>query len=128
MLAVGRGSRQSGILAAYWIYVRNWGTGRALDQERAVAVRHRLQQATMWTRPTPKSSSSHCGCWPTLLADAVEMRGIDGAVERPGPAVGLAGEGLRRLQTGLVRNYALAMLVGVVAVLAYFVVRALLGW
>ena len=36
-------------------------------------------------------------------------------------------EGLRRLQTGLVRNYALVMLAGVVALLAYLLVRAAFG-
>ena len=39
------------------------------------------------------------------------------------------GQILRQVvQTGLVRNYALAMLVGVVGVVVYFVVRAALGW
>ena len=61
------------------------------------------------------------------LTDVVEP-GIDGAVDGLGWLTGLAGEGFRRLQTGLVRNYALAMLAGVVAVLAYFAVRVLLGW
>ena len=40
---------------------------------------------------------------------------------------GLAGEGVRRLQTGLVRNYALAMLVGVVAIVVYLILRSMLG-
>ena len=58
-----------------------------------------------------------CICIAELFADQAHHRLIN-----------LAGEGLRRLQTGLVRNYALAMLVGVVAVLAYFVVRSVFGF
>ena len=60
-----------------------------------------------------------------FLADAVEMRGIDGAVNGLARLTGLLGEGTRRTQTGLVRNYALALLVGVVVVVGYFVVRSL---
>jgi NADH:ubiquinone oxidoreductase subunit 5 (subunit L)/multisubunit Na+/H+ antiporter MnhA subunit len=63
-----------------------------------------------------------------FFADTVEVRGIDGAVNGLAKLAGLAGEGVRRLQTGLVRNYALAMFAGVVALLAYFIVRAVLGW
>ena len=63
-----------------------------------------------------------------LLSDVVEERGIDRAVDGLAKAVGLAGEGVRRLQTGLVRNYALAMLLGVVAIVAYLVLRSVLGF
>ena len=62
-----------------------------------------------------------------LMVDAVEERSIDGAVNGLARLVGLAGEGLRRLQTGLVRNYALAMFIGIVAVMIYFVVRSVWG-
>jgi NADH:ubiquinone oxidoreductase subunit 5 (subunit L)/multisubunit Na+/H+ antiporter MnhA subunit len=56
----------------------------------------------------------------------VEARAIDGAVNGLARLAGLAGEGLRRLQSGLVRHYALAMLAGVVLVLLYFLLASVL--
>ncbi len=47
---------------------------------------------------------------------------IDGAVNGVGAAVRGAGGGLRRVQTGYVRNYALLLAAGVVALLLYVVV------
>jgi len=35
---------------------------------------------------------------------------------------------LRRVQSGLVRNYALAMFIGIVAVMIYFVIRSVWGF
>ena len=53
-----------------------------------------------------------------------DLRVIDGAVNGLGRAFGgLAGAG-RRLQSGLVRTYALAFLAGVVALILVVVVRA----
>jgi len=63
-----------------------------------------------------------------ILTDVVEERTIDAAVNGLAQVVNLTGEGVRRLQTGLVRNYALAMFVGVVVIVAYFFVRSILGY
>ena len=49
---------------------------------------------------------------------------IDGAVNGVGVLVRDAGRGLRRVQTGLVRNYALAVVGGMVALLTYLLVWA----
>ena len=48
---------------------------------------------------------------------------IDGAVDGVANAVGAAGAVLRRTQTGRVRNSAIGLATGAVAVLVYFVVR-----
>ncbi|MEP6659934.1 MAG: NADH-quinone oxidoreductase subunit L [Acidimicrobiales bacterium] len=48
---------------------------------------------------------------------------IDGAVNGAGAIAKGAGTGLRRLQTGYVRNYALGIAVGAVALLAWFISR-----
>lgn len=48
---------------------------------------------------------------------------IDGAVVGSGRLARTGGDGLRRVQSGVVRNYALAILIGVVALLAYVLVR-----
>ncbi|MCL7453202.1 MAG: NADH-quinone oxidoreductase subunit L [Anaerolineae bacterium] len=117
----------AGILAAWWIYVRNWGLAGRLTQsarrlyDLAFAGYH-ADRAYMEAIVQPLRMLGEG------LAGAVEQRSIDRAVNGVGELVGLAGEGLRRLQTGLVRNYALAMFLGVVAILAYFVLRGVLSW
>ena len=59
-----------------------------------------------------------------LSANFVDRRVIDGALVGTGGAVARFSEGLRRLQTGYVRNYAVLFLLGVVALLTVLVVRA----
>ena len=59
----------------------------------------------------------------TFLAEVVDRKVIDGAVNGVGVAVKEAGGGLRRVQTGVLRNYALAIVTGVVLLLAYMITR-----
>jgi NADH-quinone oxidoreductase subunit L len=59
----------------------------------------------------------------TFIADVVDRKIIDGAVNGVGLAVKEAGGGLRRVQTGVLRNYALAIVTGVVLLLAYMITR-----
>ena len=61
----------------------------------------------------------------TFLAEGIDRKTIDGAVNGIGKSVREAGDGLRRMQTGLVRNYALAIVAGVVMLLAYMWTRAI---
>jgi len=58
-----------------------------------------------------------------FLASVVDERGIDGAVNGVGQLFQWAASRGRRLQTGLVRNYGLAFLVGVVLIFVYVGVR-----
>jgi NADH-quinone oxidoreductase subunit L len=58
-----------------------------------------------------------------VLAGPVDQGGVDKAVGNIARLVALTGEGLRRLQTGYVRSYALSILVGAVLLTAYFVGR-----
>jgi NADH-quinone oxidoreductase subunit L len=58
-----------------------------------------------------------------FLSDDVDKKGIDGAVNGIGSAARLGGGGLRRLQTGLVRNYALGIAFGTVLLLLYVSTR-----
>ncbi|MBI2705842.1 MAG: NADH-quinone oxidoreductase subunit L [Actinobacteria bacterium] len=50
---------------------------------------------------------------------------IDGAVNGVGKVVAVAGEGIRRVQTGYVRTYALGVALGAVLILAFVVTRVL---
>jgi NADH-quinone oxidoreductase subunit L len=116
-----------GAFAAYWIYVRRWGLAERMTRSAQwlydiVYDKYYVDEAYTEVIVKPLRMLGR------TLADAVERRSIDGAVNGLAHLVSLAGEGLRRVQTGLVRNYALAMLVGVVGVVVYFVVRAALGW
>ena len=115
-----------GFFAAYWIYIRNWGlAGRMTKGAQGlydiVYNKYYVDEAYMEAIVKPLRMLGD------ILDRDVETRGIDRAVNGLAQVVRLAGEGVRRLQTGLVRNYALAMLIGVVAVVLYFVVRSVWG-
>jgi NADH-quinone oxidoreductase subunit L len=58
-------------------------------------------------------------------ATAFDLGVIDAAVNGVGETVTRSAAGLRRLQTGFVVNYALTMLIGVVALVGLFVARSL---
>ncbi len=62
-----------------------------------------------------------------FLANPIDKLVIDGAVNGTGRLVARASGGLRKLQTGFVRNYALLMLAGVVLVVAWFTLIVMLG-
>jgi NADH-quinone oxidoreductase subunit L len=117
----------AGLVLAYWLYIRNWG------------MAERMAKSAQWLHSLVYAGYHVDKLYTNYivkplrmlgdgLADFVEKRGIDGAVNGLARLVDLTGEGLRRLQTGLVRNYALAILAGVVAVLAYLIVRSVLGF
>jgi NADH-quinone oxidoreductase subunit L len=57
-------------------------------------------------------------------SSAVEVKGIDGAVNGFAFLVRATGRQLRKVQTGYVRNYALGLTAGLVLVLAYVLTRA----
>jgi NADH-quinone oxidoreductase subunit L len=58
------------------------------------------------------------------LTGVVDLKVIDGAVNGVGSLVRRAGGGLRRLQTGLVRQYAIGIVVGGALLLLYMLTRA----
>jgi NADH-quinone oxidoreductase subunit L len=62
------------------------------------------------------------GAW--ITAYVIDGRIIDGAVNAIGGGVKLLAEGGRRVQTGFVRSYALAVFLGAVAILVYVGVRS----
>ncbi len=115
-----------GIFVAYWLYVRRWGAAERWSKSAGWLydlVWHKYYVDEAYTEVIVKPLRA----LGSALERDVELRGIDGAVNSLAWLVGRAGQGLRRLQTGLVRNYALAMLVGVVAILIYFVVKSMVG-
>jgi NADH-quinone oxidoreductase subunit L len=59
-----------------------------------------------------------------FLSEGLDHSVIDGAVNGVGRLARESGQGLRRVQTGLVRNYALAIVFGTVALLVYVTTQA----
>jgi NADH-quinone oxidoreductase subunit L len=116
-----------GFLTAYWLYVRRWGLAERLTKQ-ARWLYDLLFNAYYMDEAYNEVVVSPLRSLAGILADVVEVRGIDGMVHGLARVTGLAGERIRRLQTGLVRNYALATLAGVVALLAYLLLRGWLKW
>jgi NADH-quinone oxidoreductase subunit L len=58
-----------------------------------------------------------------LLSNGLDHSIIDGAVNGVGTVTRWGGQGLRRVQTGLVRNYALGIVAGTVLLLLYVATR-----
>ncbi len=116
----------AGIFVAYWLYIRRWGLAERMTKSaqwlyNLVYNKYYVDEGYTEAVIKPLRGLGD------LFSDVVDPRGIDGGVNGLAKVIGLAGEGLRRAQTGLVRNYALAMFVGVVAVVAYFILRGVLG-
>jgi len=115
-----------GLLAAYWLYVRHWGAAARWTRSAGwlydlLVHKYYVDEAYTEAIVNPLRSLA------TALDGVVEARGVNGAVDGLARLVGMAGEGLRRLQTGRVRNYALVMLLGVVAVVGYLIAWST-GW
>jgi len=126
LLAISLLAVAIGFVAAYWIYIRNWGLGARMTKSAQwlydiVYNKYYVDEAYTEVIVKPLRMLGD------FIAVAVEERSIDRAVNGFAQLFGLAGEGLRRLQSGLVRNYALAMFIGIVAVMVYFLVRSVWG-
>jgi NADH-quinone oxidoreductase subunit L len=59
------------------------------------------------------------------LTDVFDQKGVDGAVNGTAAAVGFAGRQLRRVQTGFLRNYALAVFGGGTLIVFFLLARGL---
>jgi NADH-quinone oxidoreductase subunit L len=88
-----------GPLAA--IFARGW----YLDVALAAAVDRFGRPASQW------------------LADVIDQKGVDGAVNGTATVVAFAGRQLRRVQTGFLRNYALAVFGGGTLMVFFLLVR-----
>ena len=111
---------------AWWLYLRNWGMAERWS-EGARWLYDIVYNKYYVDRAYDEAIVKPLRRVAEVLSSVVEARGIDGAANGVGRLVGLAGEGLRRLQTGLVRDYALVLLAGAVLVVIYFVARSVLG-
>ena len=84
------------------------------------------QRATTSTSGSRRFVSGPVTAFARFLSEGVDRDVIDGAVNGIGRAFQRAGGGLRKVQTGLVRNYALAIVLGAVLLLVFVATRATL--
>jgi NADH-quinone oxidoreductase subunit L len=63
--------------------------------------------------------------WAAILSEPIDMGIVDGAVNGIAELIGGSSRELRRVQTGYVRNYALAVALGVVVILIFLAIRFL---
>ncbi len=112
-----------GLTLAYLTYGARLGDGRLVDPERAAARLPRLYRVAWhklyvdelytWLFVRPFRAAAD------FLWRVVDDDLVDGAVNGAGRLIAAAGQASRRLQSGYVRQYALSMLLGVVAIAAY---------
>jgi NADH-quinone oxidoreductase subunit L len=119
--AVATGAAAVGAAAAWALYGRevDWLAlrRRYAGPWRALADRLYVDQAYEFFTVTLGRAAA------AFLARTVDQRGIDGAVNGVAELVGDAARSGRRLQSGLVRSYALATLGGAVLIVAFLVFR-----
>ncbi len=115
----------AGIYLAYYFYVKNPGVTDRLRER--MSVLHRVASNGYYFDTAYDYLRQ--GFWATahFFADTVDQGGIDAAVNGVARGAGWLGERTRRLQTGLVGTYALTLFVGLVIVLAYFLLSSLVN-
>ena len=116
--AVGGGHpAAAGAVIAWLLYIRpfDWLALRRWARLAALAERCVDQAYEFFT--------VNLGGPAAFLARNVDQRGIDGAVNGVAELVGNAARSGRRLQSGLVRSYALGVLGGAVLIVAFLVFR-----
>lgn len=124
LLLVSAGVALAGIYLAYRAYVQDPDLSERLRQR--LSVFHRLADNGYYFDLAYDQIRKGFWATATFCADVVDLRGIDAAVNGVARGFGWVGERTRRLQTGLVGAYALTLFVGLVIVLGYFLVMALI--
>jgi NADH-quinone oxidoreductase subunit L len=99
-----------------------WGSGR-IDwlavRERIPGLRRFLMRGWYFDDAYSRGLVPAAAVGARFLAFGIDRRVIDGAVNATGWGLGRLSAAGRRVQTGLVRNYALAFLLGIVALFVY---------
>ena len=104
-----------GIAAAAMVYLRGKGSARAIERTE-FAHGWYIDEAYSWFMGGPGRRFFEAVSW-------FDRTVIDGVVNGVAAGVSATGSGLRLAQTGRVRNSAIGIAAGTVAVLVYVVVR-----
>jgi NADH-quinone oxidoreductase subunit L len=119
--AIATGMAAIGAVVAWLLYGRRFDwlalRARVAPAWRALAERLYVDQAYEFLTVTLGRALA------AFLAVTVDQRTLDGAVNGAAELVGTAARDGRRLQSGLVRNYALGVLGGAVLIVAFLVLR-----
>ncbi len=107
----------SGIGLAYSIWLRNRVRAETVEPE---VLRHAWYVDALYQKIVEAPGRALAN----FSAFVVDAKVIDGTVNGVGALVRAGGTRLRTVQSGFVRNYALAVAVGAVAILAYAVARS----
>ena len=107
----------SGIFLAWLVYVKK---AIVSPEERASALFLFLRDKWRFDELYQEMLVQPLRGFANFLWQIVDVRIIDGAVNGVGLSIGAASQRLRRVQTGLVTNYALAIALGMVVLLAVF--------
>jgi NADH-quinone oxidoreductase subunit L len=106
----------AGIVLGWLAYARGLLRGRPRMLETLLAHQFYIEDLYNAAVVSPSRTAA---AW----AGRFDRRVIDGAVVGIGESLGRAGEGLRRLQSGYLRQYAAFMLIGALVILAYWLWR-----
>jgi len=115
-----------GILIGVRMYGRGLVDGKDPEYERLGALAPVLANAYYIDLGLSRLVSGPVTAFASFLANVIDREVIDGAVNGIGNVFRDAGGGLRRIQTGLVRNYALGIVAGTVALIIWFATRVTL--
>jgi NADH-quinone oxidoreductase subunit L len=120
LMAVSSAIALIGIGLAWFLFLKNPSTSEAIA--RSAAPVHRLLMNKYYVDELYDSAVVHPiqAASERVLWKVVDVDVIDGAVNGAGTFVSGTSSLLRRLQSGSVRGYAVSLLVGVVAILAYY--------
>ena len=122
LLAVSALIAVGGAYAAYRMYVVNTGIPARVRERLGWFVKV-VENKYYFDEAYDKGIVGPLRGLSAWFADVADKRGIDGAVNGLAAATGWVGSQARRLQTGMVGLYALSILLGAVALLAWFVIR-----
>jgi len=115
-----------GILIGARMYGRGLVDGKDPEYERLGALAPVLANAYYIDLGLSRLVSGPVTAFASFLANVIDREVIDGAVNGIAYVFRDAGGGLRRIQTGLVRNYALGIVAGAVALVIWFATRVAL--
>ena len=114
----------AGILVARSIYLSGLPADGVDPAERRLgALGVVWQNAYYFDRAVSRAVAGPVTAFARVLSGGVDRNVIDGAVDGIGRAVKEGGGMLRRVQTGLVRNYALGVAAGMVLLIVFMVAR-----
>jgi NADH-quinone oxidoreductase subunit L len=113
-----------GIVFGYLVYRKGLPADGVDPLERRLGVLGRIwQNAYYYDWAVARTVAGPVTAFARALSDGFDRHVIDGAVNGIGRLAKEGGSGLRRIETGLLRNYALGIAAGTVLLVVFMVTR-----